>query len=179
MRKWFGQRKQRKPRSHKADDLTIQCVTYFNLQYPKRVMIHYPSGGKRNPLEAMRFKLMGVRKGVSDLFLIEQFKSEKVCYSGLWIELKVDDNQMSDEQKEWFELMILRGYKVVECRSFDQFKKVVADYLTPINPNIDEEELNYSCKKCAHVFKIKRKNVSPKMIHGNDGCKGKLERYYL
>ena len=48
-------------------------------------LIHIPNGGYRHPLEALKLKKMGVKAGVSDLFLAYPNPN----YHGLWIELKV------------------------------------------------------------------------------------------
>jgi hypothetical protein len=63
-------------------------------------MFHIPNGGKRNGLEAIRFKRMGVKPGVSDVFL----PVAKNGYHGLWIELKTPIEMkptVTKFQREW------------------------------------------------------------------------------
>lgn len=49
--------------------------------------------------------------------------------SGLWIETKVPENTLSQEQLEWRELMIEEGFKLVVCKSCDDLIKQTEDYL--------------------------------------------------
>lgn len=49
-----------------------------------RLMMHIPNGGYRKPSEAARFRALGVRAGVPDIFL----PVARGGYHGLWIELK-------------------------------------------------------------------------------------------
>jgi hypothetical protein len=54
-------------------------------------LIHIPNGGYRHPLEALKLKKMGVKAGVSDLFLAYPNPN----YHGLWIELKSEKGKIS------------------------------------------------------------------------------------
>ena len=71
---FFRRSTQVKKKNHFEDDLQVQCVRWFYLQYPKLDLFHIPNGGSRNRKiskkgvvyspEATRFKAMGVRAGV-------------------------------------------------------------------------------------------------------------------
>lgn len=126
LKKYGITEKPKRVMSHGEDNLQIACVEWFKYQYPKLELIHIPNGGKRNPIEAARFKRMGVRKGTLDLLLLEPNKG----IHGLWIELKVGKNKMSKEQKDFSIKMIQRGYGVVEVRSFEQFKDFILKYFS-------------------------------------------------
>ncbi len=51
------------------DRLQIACVRWFRIQYPEHLIHHSPNGGKRNAIEAKKFKDMGVVAGFPDLFI--------------------------------------------------------------------------------------------------------------
>lgn len=132
---FFRRSTQVKKKNHFEDDLQVQCVRWFDLQYPKLDLFHIPNGGSRNRKiskkgvvyspEATRFKAMGVRAGVLDLFLMEP----RGGYHGLWIEMKWGDNTWTDSQIAFGERAKRKNYKVEECRSFEKFKIIIEEYL--------------------------------------------------
>ena len=92
-------------------------IEYFSHTWVGDYLIHIPNGGARSSArEGKNLKLMGVKPGVSDLFLAytvwEDFRIE---YCGLWIELKRNINSYSSEkaaknavtesQREWLRKM--------------------------------------------------------------------------
>lgn len=110
---------------HNESRLQSACVKWFRLQYPYLLLFAIPNGGKRSLIEAKIMKGEGVLAGVADLFLSEP-KGE---FHGLYIEMKVDKGQQTDNQK-WFEQKAKeRGYQYVVSRSLDNFMEVVKQYL--------------------------------------------------
>lgn len=95
----------------KEDQLQKEVVKYLRLQYPGVLFFHCPNGGKRNVIEAAKFKTMGVLPGVSDLIIPEPNK----YYNGLIIELKVGSNKPTDSQKDFMSKMEERGWAVFVC----------------------------------------------------------------
>lgn len=121
------------PRTHKhqghaEDDLQMQCVTWFRLQFPKfaRLLHHSPNGGRRNAREGSRFKKMGVQPGFPDLVLLV---ASQDCHA-LFIELKSATGRQEDSQKEYQALVEAQGYRYALVRSFDEFKKLIENYMT-------------------------------------------------
>lgn len=112
---------------HEEENLQIQCVKWFSIQYPKLALLlhHSPNGGKRNRLEAVRFKQMGTRAGFPDLIL--SFPNAK--YHGLFIELKSRKGVQRDTQKAMQSLLEQAGYRYQIVRSFDSFRDCVYKYL--------------------------------------------------
>lgn len=55
---------------HIEDQLQKSIVRWFDLQYAnlRHLLIHVPNGGYRNAVEAAKFKQMGVRDGLSNLY---------------------------------------------------------------------------------------------------------------
>jgi len=106
------------------DILQQHCFQWFRLQYPDRIIYHVPNGGKRNYLEAVKFKRMGVVAGVPDLVIPEPTQE----YHGLYIELKANKNKPTPNQRTMIEQLASRGYRVEVCNEFEQFKRVVKGY---------------------------------------------------
>lgn len=94
-------------------------------------LFHIPNGGKRGKREGARFKRMGVKRGVSDLFLPVPLHG----HCGLWIELKApyrdskDKNRPTKEQREWLEKMDKAGYITAVCYGWLQAKEIIKRYL--------------------------------------------------
>lgn len=132
------QKKEKKPRKKEEEILQVNCVQWFDLQYPRfqLCLIHPPNGGVRpsrvdpktgarySP-EAMKLKRMGVRAGVLDLLLLVKRRG----FGGLFIEMKAKNGEWSKEQLEFRAMMFEQGYYVEECRSLESFIKIIKDYL--------------------------------------------------
>lgn len=112
------------------DTMQAQVIAWANLQakkYPELArLFHVPNGG-RHLLEAVKLKRQGVRAGVPDLFL----PAPRFGRNGLWIEMKTANGKLSAPQKDWGEFLRAAGYRVEVCRSFDQAREVLLDYLDP------------------------------------------------
>lgn len=107
--------------------LQQECVKWFRYQYPyaKKLLFAIPNGGVRNKVTARRLKKEGVQEGVPDLFLAIPIDSTH----GMFIEMKYGSNKTTDAQNEMIELFTKVGYKCEVCYTFDDFKKVIDDYL--------------------------------------------------
>lgn len=115
---------------HLEDKLQIECVRYFNLQYPDVMIIHIRNGGSlKSAIEGAKFKKMGVVAGVADLFVMCIHRSIGKLYHGLFIEMKAGKGQQTQAQKIFQEKVESAGYKYAICRSFEQFKNEVDGYL--------------------------------------------------
>lgn len=84
-----------------------------------------PNGGKRNAREAARLKRMGVKAGVSDLFL----PIPRGPAHGLWIELKAGKGKPSDSQTEWLGRMAEQGYATSVCLGWDAARRAITAYM--------------------------------------------------
>lgn len=119
----------RKPR-HIEDRLQIDCVRWWDITHPNdsRLLSHSANGGKRNVIEAAKFKQMGVRAGFPDLILLIPNK----YYPFMGIELKTAKGRQSDYQRAYQHEFERRGYKYIVVRSLDEFIKEVTNYLADI-----------------------------------------------
>lgn len=117
---------------HYEDDLQSHCVHWFRYQYPQRIIFAIPNGGKRNRREAGRLKAQGVTAGVPDLCIPEPggYVGEFALQGsrGLWIELKVGKNDVTEKQQGMIDALRQRGYAVHVCYSLDEFMSVVNAY---------------------------------------------------
>lgn len=86
-------------RSEDTEQINVVSWANWNVnRYPElRWLFHVPNGGSRNKQEAVKFKQMGVKAGVSDLCL----PYPKGSYCGLFVEMKFGNNRQQDTQKEF------------------------------------------------------------------------------
>lgn len=125
---WQGETgKARKHQGHAEDDLQMQCVKWFRLQYPQfaRLLHHSPNGGRRDAREGARFKQMGTQAGFPDLILLVASQG----YHALLLELKTRTGRQQDSQKEYQQLAEAQGYRYVVIRSLDAFMDEVNTYM--------------------------------------------------
>ena len=125
---WQGETgKARKHQGHAEDDLQMQCVRWFRLQYPQlaRLLHHSPNGGRRDAREGARFKQMGTQAGFPDLILLVAAQG----YHALLLELKTRTGRQQDSQKEYQQLAEAQGYRYVVIRSLEAFMDEVNTYM--------------------------------------------------
>lgn len=108
-------------------NLQVACVTWFRLRYSpyKRLLFAIPNGGLRNLRVAQKLKSEGVLAGVSDIFLMKPNKH----FSGLWIEMKVKPNKLTESQIEFGVDAINRGFSFKVCYSIDEFMEIINEYM--------------------------------------------------
>lgn len=119
------------PSNLSESNIQISCIRWFDLQYPHMtpLLFHIRNGGSiKSAREGRKFKLMGVRKGVFDLFLSVPSKG----FHGLYIELKKPGGKPSAEQKENKELFESKKYRVEFIDNLEQFMQIVSEYLKPL-----------------------------------------------
>jgi hypothetical protein len=93
---------------------------------PKKMLFAVPNqGGKGREREGGQLKAMGLRAGVSDLFLAVP----RGGYAGLFIEMKTPKGRVSEEQKEFQAHAIAQGYWATVARGWDQARAEIESYL--------------------------------------------------
>lgn len=104
----------------------FKLVHWLRLQ--NILFYHIPNGGKRNIIEAAKFKRLGVSPGVPDICL--PIPHDRKGHHGLYIELKtISGGVISDSQQEWIEKLTKNGYLAVICKGADEAIEVIKDYL--------------------------------------------------
>lgn len=106
--------------------IQVACVNYFRLRWRNAIIFAIPNGGQRNIKVACKLKAEGVLAGVPDL----QIPIPRNGYNGLFIEMKAGKKgRVSDEQKDVMQRLTDNGYLCKVCRCFDDFQKVVDEYM--------------------------------------------------
>ena len=119
-------------RPHRNNEGKIQssCFIWFNNSYPqyRKLLFHVPNENDRadsNPIQGAFRKSLGVVAGVADLlFLVARGE-----YHGLCIEMKDEHGTQKPAQKEWQIIVEAQHYRYEICRSLEQFKSIIHDYL--------------------------------------------------
>lgn len=117
----------RKKPSDEEHRLQCACVRWFRYVYPslKEVLFAIPNGGRRDVVTGARLKEEGATAGVSDLILLKS----NSAYGALCVEMKTPKGNQSPAQKEWQNEVENTGNKYVVCRSFEEFKREITEYL--------------------------------------------------
>lgn len=106
--------------------IQVACVNYFRLRWRNALIFAIPNGGQRNIKVAQKLKAEGVLAGVPDL----QIPIPRNGYNGLFIEMKAGKKGVvSDKQKDIMARLTENGYLCKVCRCFDDFQKVVDEYM--------------------------------------------------
>lgn len=100
---------------------------WFRLQYPAlgRLMFAVPNGHYRSKRTACILKGEGIVAGVADLILLVPNKK----YASLCIEMKAGKGRQTELQAQFQRDAELFGNRYVICRSFDEFRDTVNEYL--------------------------------------------------
>jgi hypothetical protein len=108
-------------------EIQVACIQWYTLQHANRYpLFAIPNGGWRNAVTAAKLKAEGVRPGVADLFL----SLPTASYHGFYIEMKVPHKgKQSDHQILFQHQVETLGYKYEICRSVEEFKTMVDDYI--------------------------------------------------
>ena len=122
--------------------LQIACVRWFRLQYPAfSTLFFHPKNEAESYCKKIAINAAaGVVPGVPDLILalpsiryeenIGDLSPHKAFYHALGIELKYGHtNQQTAHQKEFQAFWEAAGYKYVLCRSLEEVKQQVDDYM--------------------------------------------------
>lgn len=88
-------------------------------------LIHVPNGGWRSPIEAARFKGMGVKAGIPDVLL----PIRNSQYGAGWWELKVGRNKPTEEQLRWHALLRSCGHYVQTYWHWHEAEQDILRYL--------------------------------------------------
>ena len=107
--------------------LLIQWADWNLGKWPELALLfHIPNGGRRSAAEAGRFRAMGVKKGVPDLFL----PVARGGFHGLFIEMKRRrGGSLSPEQGDWLEALRGEGYRALRCDGWEQARDALVEYL--------------------------------------------------
>jgi hypothetical protein len=111
-----------------------QCalITWAGLvqgRWPELALLfHIPNGGARDRVTGAQLKAAGVKAGVPDLCL----PVARHGWHGLFIELKVGDNEPSAQQVRWLDDLAAQGYLALVCRGWDEAREALEGYLDDV-----------------------------------------------
>lgn len=105
----------------------INLINWFNHNFPElEADFHHFANERQCSIQQGRIlKRMGVKKGVADFFLALPQNGK----SGLWIELKVNNNKPSPEQVKFVNRKSERNYIAVFAWGFEAAKQIILCYL--------------------------------------------------
>lgn len=102
----------------------VKCLDLFHC---------VPNGGKRGLYEAARLKAEGVRAGVLDT----QLPVARGGFIGLAIEFKAPDGNPTKEQRERAERLMIEGWCVAFCWSWESAARVTLGYVGMAHLQVD------------------------------------------
>ena len=107
-------------------DLQVSCLRWLRFAHPMVLCYAIPNGGYRTASNAKTLRAEGLRAGIPDLHIPIASKG----YHSLYIEMKNGKaGRLSEHQKEMHERLRDYGNKVVVCKTFDEFRREINDYL--------------------------------------------------
>jgi len=127
-----------------SEEDQIQCafIEYIGFKFPTLNFFHTPNGGKRHKAEAAKFKKMGVKSGVADLYFMD-YKT--------FLEIKTKKGRQSKKQKK-FENICYKtkhGYHVVY--GIDEAIEWLNNLVTLTNEYYTSIDLNINEIKCGEI----------------------------
>lgn len=87
-------------------------------------VFHIPNGGDRTVSYRAKLKKMGLKPGVSDLFVA----LPRAKYCGMFLELKSEKGRLSVEQKVFLSDMEKVGYLTKVCFSIEEAIQAIEEY---------------------------------------------------
>ena len=120
-----------KKRKQPERDLVHLPLMCWARRHPicKDYLFHIPNERRCTPAQGAMLKLLGVKAGVSDLFLAWPGKGGTLGY---WIELKAPGGRLQGSQIAWLELMAKAGYQAAWFDNWEKAKDSILDYLGEI-----------------------------------------------
>jgi len=102
------------------------CIMWFDSEYPQyRGLLYHNYLNPPNAITGRILKGLGLRKGVPDLTLALPINGKH----GLYIEMKNEKGTLQKEQIKYQKLLTDVGYNWELCRSLEQFKTIIKNYL--------------------------------------------------
>ena len=123
----------RKNLEHEAQVAVFKWAAMARGEFPDLSrMFAIPNGGARNPITAKNLKAEGVRAGVLDICLpVARFGADgQLQHHGLFIEMKIKPNTVSELQAAEIVALQSYGYKAVVCWSSHEAIAELQKYLS-------------------------------------------------
>ena len=120
-----------KSREHEAQAAVIRWADSMRMVEPDlQLLFAIPNAAKRSIGLAARMKSEGLRAGVPDLFLPVPTADDAGNWQhGLFIEMKIRPNRVTETQKTWHTNLKVLGYRVEVCWSEFEAIQCIKGYL--------------------------------------------------
>ena len=120
-----------KSREHEAQAAVIRWARSMELILPSLALLFaIPNAAKRSPGLAAMMKAEGLKSGVPDLFLPVPTADDAGNWQhGLFIEMKIRPNRVTENQAGWIMDLRNQGYRVGICWSAVEAIEVLKSYL--------------------------------------------------
>lgn len=122
----------------KTTEHNEQCI-FFNYIKKKSIenntynlIFAIPNGAKRDAITGARLKSEGVKSGVFDIFV----SVARNNYHGLYIEMKVNNNKLTENQIIFKQNVEKEAYKCIVCYSAKEAIEKLEEYLNDCNNSI-------------------------------------------
>lgn len=107
-------------------DLQVNCVNWLRLAHPDVLCYAIPNGGYRTLKTAKAMRAEGQKAGMPDLHIPIACQG----YHSLYVEMKNGKaGRLSEYQKEMHKRLRDYGNKVVVCKTLDDFRKEINNYI--------------------------------------------------
>lgn len=101
----------------------IHWVRTMALRYPLLELVyHTPNGGYRDPRTAAKFRALGVKAGIWDIFV-------PLPAPGLWVEMKAGKNRLTPDQAKWRDRLEPFGYRFEVAYDWPTAARAIADHV--------------------------------------------------
>ena len=112
----------------KEQIIHINLMNWISYNYPEiyEDTYHFANERRCSIQQGLLLKKMGVKSGVSDLFIAVPRNG----YAGLWIELKSETGKLAKNQSDFISRMLKRGYHAVCVWSLDSAKYEFKQYIS-------------------------------------------------
>jgi hypothetical protein len=120
-----------KSREHEAQAAVIRWADSMRMVEPNlQLLFAIPNAAKRSPGLAASMKAEGLKSGVPDLFFpVPTVDGAGNWSHGLFIEMKIRPNKVTENQAGWIMDLRNQGYRVEICWSAVDAIEVIKSYL--------------------------------------------------
>lgn len=103
------------------------------------LLFHIPNEGKRSYRVGVELRLMGLKRGVPDLFL----PVARGGYYGLFVEMKSAKGKPTSEQRRWLQELQAQGYAAIVAHGWQQAAEYIEAYLKGKKQRSENENRSY------------------------------------
>ena len=104
----------------------FEWAGYQTGRYPELDLMYAVPNWRVEKAHRIYLAAEGVKPGVPDIVL----PAARGCWFGLYIEMKVGDNQPTEDQNNYLVDLIAQGYYATVCCGFEEARQTIEDYLS-------------------------------------------------